>query len=511
VWKQACVATTGVLLLSGMWGTPLAGPSEGVAAEPPPAVDADQEVDDAVKEALKGIGGGAGKDDVSVPIPESATKVNQTGPNVLQIRFPAGKGEAAATVIRDQLLATDWEAGKGGKLSKMSGNLTFTRAGKTLTLNYVDTGFTEVNVMLIGIGIKLQPGKVDPDAKPKNTPAGTPEPAPTVKPDPRVKAALKKTMKTDDGSTALTLPERVEKPKRGIGKLEKLPNEAKIVADDEPLSLANIVAFEAVSGDRWVTRVIATASPIKQAAIIEQLKKTGDYDASSIGSPYARLELDDQDRPNSMSLAANKSLGSTGGSGLKGEAVVEDGRARGTFAMTEPKEFFDHTIIGEISFDVPVLTRDSEPAKRLTDAEKLENSGKLLINDKPVRLPSVVAYEVMVSDVKQTAVLFSEKPINMARLKESLAKDGTDDGLFEFQSQVKVTINREDRPSMMNLYADGASLNSNSGMVGEVVVEDGRARGTVKLDKPSEFFGKTFSFEVTFDVDVILLPETTKE
>ena len=212
-----------------------------------------------------------------------------------------------------------------------------------------------------------------------------------------------------------------------------------------------------------------------------------------------------------MSLAANQSLGSTGSSGLKGEAIVEGGRARGSIAMTEPKSFFDHTIIGEISFDVPLLTRDSVPAKRLTDAKKLENSGKLLIDDKPVILASVVAYEVKVSDGKQTAILFTEKPINLSKLKESLAKDGSDSGLFEFQSQVKVSIDKEDRPVMMNLYSDGASLSSNSSMVGDVVIEDGRARGTVKLGKPSEFFGKTFSFEITFDVDVMLLPAATSE
>lgn len=63
---------------------------------------------------------------------------------------------------------------------------------------------------------------------------------------------------------------------------------------------------------------------------------------------------------------------------------------------------------------------------------------------------------------------------------------------------------------MMNLYHDGASLNSNADLVGEAVVEDGRARGTVKLGKPSEFFGKTFSFDLTFDVNVLPLPASNK-
>ena len=481
-------------------------------------VDVEKTAQDAITEALKGITAapekgttaksvtpGNDKDVVSVPIPDNAKTVTQTSGNVLQIKFPAKAGEAAATIIRDQLRAADWEAGKNDKLGKTSGNLTLTRGGKTLTLSYVDTGFTDVNLMLIGIGVKLESGKVDPNAKPSD------KPQPASEPDPARPKSRNTKPKSEDNKPTFTLPDRVEKPKREIEKLPKLPNAAKLTADDEPVTLTNVVAFEAVDGDRWVTRVIATANPIKQAAIIEQLRKTGDYDTSGLGTPYARLELNDQDSPNSMSLAANQSLGSTGSSGLKGEAIVEGGRARGSIAMTEPKSFFDHTIIGEISFDVPLLTRDSVPAKRLTDAKKLENSGKLLIDDKPVILASVVAYEVKVSDGKQTAILFTEKPINLSKLKESLAKDGSDSGLFEFQSQVKVSIDKEDRPVMMNLYSDGASLSSNSSMVGDVVIEDGRARGTVKLGKPSEFFGKTFSFEITFDVDVMLLPAATSE
>jgi hypothetical protein len=241
------------------------------------------------------------------------------------------------------------------------------------------------------------------------------------------------------------------------------------------------------------------------------MKKAGKIEDLEISSPNIQLELDDQDRPNTLSLVANKTPGGTGSSGLKGEAIVEEGRARGSFKMTEAKEFFDRTIIGEISFDVPVLTRDSKPAKQLTDAKKLEKSGKLLVNSKPIKLGSVVAYEVKVFDEKRTAIFFTEKPINLAKLKASLAKDGSDSGLFESQSQVKIEIDKDDRVSSMNLYSEGASLNSNADLIGDVIVEDGRARGTARLGKPTEFFGKTFSFEMTFDVEVLPLPATPKE
>ena len=58
----------------------------------------------------------------------------------------------------------------------------------------------------------------------------------------------------------------------------------------------------------------------------------------------------------------------------------------------------------------------------------------------------------------------------------------------------------------MHLWADNTSINSNANLAGDVVVEDGRARGTAKLAKPGEFFGKEYTFEVTFDVEVLLLP-----
>jgi hypothetical protein len=86
-----------------------------------------------------------------------------TSGNVLQVRFPAGKGKAAAEFIRDKLLAADWEADEDDTLDKTSGNMTFTKADKKMTLSYVDTGLTDVNLMLIGMGVKLETGQGKPE------------------------------------------------------------------------------------------------------------------------------------------------------------------------------------------------------------------------------------------------------------------------------------------------------------------------------------------------------------
>ncbi len=490
--------------------------------------DVDALIKDAVGDALKEAGldgkkpakgaakgNTADKDAVSVPIPEGAKKVTQTSGNVLQIKWPANKGKASAEALRDQLLAAGWEAEDGDKIEKNSGNVTFTKDGKTLTLSFVDTGFTDVNMMLIGIGVKLTEGKADPDAK-APTASTKPKSKPATEPsdDDPLKALKKKlgskpSKSDNDDKPAVNLPPRAEKPIRGIAKLDKLSNEVKLVADGKTVALPHVIAYEIVDNDRWVTRILATEAPIKQSSLIDLLRKNGADDELRSMSPRVLVELDDQDKLNNMSYAGNGSLGS--GRDITGEAIVEEGRARGTFKAKKESEFFGKKIIGEITFDVPVLTRESEPAKRLANAAKLDTAGKLLVNDKPIKLGSVVAYEVKIFDEIRTAIFFTEKPINMAKLKASLAKDGTDDSVFEVQSQVKVLIDKDDKLSMMHIWHDNASLNSNANLIGDVVVEDGRARGTAKLGKPSEFFGKTFSFDLTFDVEVLKLPATAKE
>jgi hypothetical protein len=104
-----------------------------------------------------------------------------------------------------------------------------------------------------------------------------------------------------------------------------------------------------------------------------------------------------------------------------------------------------------------------------------------------------------------TTVVLSEKPLNLAKLKAALGKKSADD-YFEFTAQVKLLIDAEDNISSMQLWADNASLSGNSELAGDIAIEGGRARGTAKMIKPGEFFDKKYSFEVSFDVDVLGRP-----
>lgn len=471
--------------------------------------------DKAAKTAKK-LKAAAAKDVVVIPTPAGTKKTSQTGDNVLQFKLPAGKGQQAAESLRDQLVAADWEVDDDDdEIDETSGNVSFKKDGKSLKMTFVDTGLADVNLMLIGIGVKLNPGKADSKVKiaESKTKPKTEGDEPDEKPTKKM-AKKKSRSDSDDSPTASPVvvePKRVEKPKRDIAKLSKLPNDAKVVVNDEPINLSHLVAYEVISGDRWVTKVVASEKPIRQASILAALQKTGTDEGLDIESPRITLELDDQDNPDRMSYTGGMAIGSANESELTGSAIVEEGRARGTFKSKKASEFFGRMITGEISFDLPVLTRGSQPIKQLANAKKLETAGSLVINNDTKKLANFVAYQTKSSDEIQTVIFFSEKPINIAKLKAALAKDGSDSDYFDFSSQVKVTIDKNDKISFLNLYADGASINQNTGLVGDVIVEDGRARGTVKLGEEIDFAGKKINFDLTFDLDVLKLPSTAKE
>ena len=260
----------------------------------------------------------------------------------------------------------------------------------------------------------------------------------------------------DDKDAPFVGPPRSEKTKKGIDKLPNLTSAAKVIVNGETIALSHVLAYETVSAGEWVTRIYATDKPIKQESWIERLRQPGenkDFDLHA--APFLLLELDDKDRPYAINFAVQKFQTSAGRRNFMGEAIVEDGRARGSIQTKEPVEFGGRTITAEITFDAPLLTRDSQPTKQSDDAPKLEtsepdkpkkgiaklpkleSSGNLQVNDKPVKLGNVVAYELMVSGKKTTAINFTDKPIPLPKLKALLAKEGTDLGLFDFDTFLK--------------------------------------------------------------------------
>lgn len=314
-------------------------------------------------------------------------------------------------------------------------------------------------------------------------------------------------LKTEAAAKVASLPKRKEKPKQGIDKLPKIPSEGAVVMDGKTFKLTNIIAFEAFEDDQWLTKIVATQSPIKQESLLAKLKKSGtDKDENnstqSWPQPHLQVVLDENDKPWRLNLLAGGTPGGGSGDSLTGTALVEDGRARGTVRLKEPGSFFDKVYTAEISFDVSVLTRDSTPAKRLANAPKLENSGKLTIGNKIYALANAVAFEMKRFDEPMTTVVLSEKPLDMTKLKAALGKKAAD-SYFEFIPQVQLLVDADDKLNSISIWADNVSISGNSDLSGDIVIEDDRARGTARMTEPGEFMDSKYSFELSFDVAIL--------
>lgn len=105
----------------------------------------------------------ANKHSVAIQIPAGA-EVDSSAGNVMKISVAAGKGQATAKAIADSLKSAGWQLEEEEDLSENSGNLSFKGDNGSITLTYVDTGFTPVTMMLIGIGTDLtaQPAEEAP-------------------------------------------------------------------------------------------------------------------------------------------------------------------------------------------------------------------------------------------------------------------------------------------------------------------------------------------------------------
>lgn len=308
------------------------------------------------------------------------------------------------------------------------------------------------------------------------------------------------------------LPKRVEKPLKGIAQLEKLASRCVVTVNGKRVELPQIIAYESVSQGQWRTKIVATESAINQHSLLELLKTTASDDGWDPAPPYLKLELDDQDRAAGISLHALKLAGGASRDDLEGEAIVEEGRARGTVKL-RPQSFFDEKYSAEITFDVSLLTRDSSPAKRLVKAPRLTNAGKLTIAGKTNSLAHVTVYETQQFDNTVTVVLLTERAINLPKLKASLSKPArNDDGFVEFQPQIKLVIDARERLQNLSIWCDGLSISSSGAdnIKALVQIEDGRARGTAKTTESGETFGKKYDFEISFDASVLALPAATK-
>src|SRR5262245_4428569 len=141
------------------------------------------------------------------------------------------------------------------------------------------------------------------------------------------------------------------------------------------------------------------------------------------------------------------------------------------------------------------------------DGPKSEATGTLTMGDNTHKLTRALAYEVRRSSRKETVVILSAKPLDTAKLKQSLKKNGTDEDFFPFDAHVKLRFDDTGLLSQTAIYADGANIigSGDDNIKATATIKDGTAKGKAGMEKPGKFFKMSYTFEVTFDVAVIQL------
>jgi hypothetical protein len=253
---------------------------------------------------------------------------------------------------------------------------------------------------------------------------------------------------------------------------------------------------------------------VKTKALLDLLQSNvpeEDWDSKwEIPAPYIKLILDTDDSLRNMQLYADKVPGSS--TAVKGEAIVEAGRARGT-AQLEQQKFFEHTYEAEIIFDTQLINGTTPDNTGLANAPKLENAGKIVLAGTTHSLPHITAYQTQQSDRMVTHVLLTEKKVDAARILEALAKsDEVSLSLIGIQRQIDLTFNDNDQLVSVSLYCDGNSINwsGNDNVQADVQSDDNRVRGTTKTVAAEEVFGKTLDIQTSFDTTILRTPKASK-
>ncbi len=336
----------------------------------------------------------------------------------------------------------------------------------------------------------------------------------------KIKLAIAaKKMKKEDSpgtkpGTKSKVPARPDKARKDIAKLEKLKSIGSVTIDGKKTELTEVFAYEVISYGEWHTHIVASARPVKTKVLLELLESNVPEEKWEwkweIPAPYIMLILGPDDSLYNMQLYADKVPGSS--TAVKGEAIVEAGRARGT-AQLKQQKFFEHTYEAEITFDTLLINGTTPDKTGLANTPKLENAGKIVLAGTTHSLPHITAYQAQQSDRMVTHVLLTEKKVDSAKLLEALAKsEEVSLSLIGIQRQIDLTFNENDQLVSVFLYCDGNSINwsGNDKVQADVQSDDNRVRGTTKTTATEEVFGKTLDIQASFDTTILRSPKASK-
>jgi hypothetical protein len=138
------------------------------------------------------------------------------------------------------------------------------------------------------------------------------------------------------------------------------------------------------------------------------------------------------------------------------------------------------------------------------DAPKVEAKGTLTLGDKKYTFASALAYVNKSSFGKETVVILSEKPVDIAKLKQSFKKNGNDDDYFPRGDHIKLIFGENDKGELTQFAFNGGGgaiiRQGDKNIKGEVTLKDDTAKGRVATLKPDKARDTKLEFEVTFEV-----------
>jgi Bacterial pre-peptidase C-terminal domain len=137
--------------------------------------------------------------------------------------------------------------------------------------------------------------------------------------------------------------------------------------------------------------------------------------------------------------------------------------------------------------------------------KKSEAKGTLTLGGKTYQLASALAYEQTVFKKKEIAIVLSEKPLDTAKLRQSLQKHGNDDDFFPTEAHVKLSCDGGGGLLQLSIHVGGANIirSGDPNIKTKVTIQDGTVKGTAGMQKPDEFRNMPLQFDVAFEVPVL--------
>lgn len=145
--------------------------------------------------------------------------------------------------------------------------------------------------------------------------------------------------------------------------------------------------------------------------------------------------------------------------------------------------------------------RFNKPIRGIEKLEKLPSVASVTIDGKKIPLTEIFAYELIAYGKWRTHIVATAQPVKQTSLLKLLQANVPEEkwgNQWELPSPVvKLILDEDDSLWSMQLLAEKVP-GSSTEVVGEAVVEAGRARGKAQL-KPQKFFEHSYEAEITFD------------